>query len=81
MLDKDNWEKVLFETNIRFSEAESFRSLTISAVRMLKKPRAIELKRVKFWRMIYLKEIVLKTMLRIVESARMKRNVEKYNPH
>ena len=59
MVDRENFEEVLFGPNAIFLEGASFRSSIISDIRMLKKPCAIELKTVIFCSKLYLIENVL----------------------
>ena len=59
MVERENFEEVLFGPHSLFFEGASFRSLIMSDVRMLKKPCAIELKMVIFCSRFYLIEFVL----------------------
>ena len=59
IVDRENFEEVLFGPNALFLEGAVFGSLIISDVKMSKKPCAIELKMVIFCSTLYLIEIVL----------------------
>ena len=58
MVDRENFETILFGPNAHFLEGASFRLLIISDVEMLKKPCAIELNIVMLCSRLYLIETV-----------------------